>query len=82
MPLPTTLIAIFWPSIHPSNAADQVLGWQRPLYRWGQYEWPSGKSKQMQMGTQGVDENPGFKYDGGLERLKLLISGFGTILFG
>lgn len=34
------------------------------------------------MGAQGVDENPGCKYDGGLERLKVLISGFGTILIG
>lgn len=77
-----SLIAILRPSIHPPNTTDQFLGWQRPLCRWDQYGCPSVKSKQIQMGTQGVDQNLGSKFDGGLERLNLLISDLGTILIG
>lgn len=36
----------------------------------------------MLMGTKGVDENSGPKYNGGSEILKLLINDIGTILIG
>lgn len=66
-PWPLTYWCCFRKSLLPSShshapsTTDQFLGWQRPLCRWGEYECPSGKSKQIQMWTQDVDQNPGSK---------------------